>query len=266
MAHRQSRPAPFGARLSRTTPTASSYVSPTGRCCKGPRGSMVLATSDGLHLLNAKMQVKHLFPSRHAILNIRHADTALKTQKTAHASHRKPSEELLALELGLIDGTVTNEAAALRLLELFGASLEDALLPALLHSNAGVHRTWSCENAVSTPSAEREEPAADAAAPPAPSAALMRARVARGKRWAASGRQSVGSERASGIEQPVRLSDVDPVLARSARDPSAEEADATVSSVHALTLGSPRVSLGGGGGGWREPSGTFWCGASPRRR
>ena len=50
----------------------------------------------------------------------------------------------------------------------------------------------------------------------APSAALMRARVARGKRWAASGRQSVGSERASGIEQPVRLSDVDPVLARSA--------------------------------------------------
>ena len=228
---------------------------------------MVLATSDGLHLLNAKMQVKHLFPSRHAILNIRHADTALKTQKTAHASHRKPSEELLALELGLIDGTVTNEAAALRLLELFGASLEDALLPALLHSNAGVHRTWSCENAVSTPTAERDEPAADvAAAPPAPSAALMRARVARGKRWAASGRQSVGSERASGIEQPVRLSDVDPVLARSARDPSAEEADATVSSVHALTLGSPRVSLGGGGGGWREPSGTFWCGASPRRR
>ena len=93
----------------------------------------------------------------------------------------------------------------------------------------------------------------------------MRARVARGKRWAAvSGRQSVGSER--GIEQPVRLSDVDPVLARSARDPSAEEADATVSSVHALTLGSPRVSLGGGGGGWREPTGTFWCGASPRRR
>ena len=77
----------------------------------------------------------------------------------------------------------------------------------------------------------------------------MRARVARGKRWAASGRQSVGSERASGIEQPVRLSDVDPVLARSARDPSAEEADATVSSVHALTLGSPRVGLGGGGGG-----------------
>jgi hypothetical protein len=228
---------------------------------------MVLATSDGLHLLNAKMQVKHLFPSRHAILNIRHADTALKTQKTAHASHRKPSEELLALELGLIDGTVTNEAAALRLLELFGASLEDALLPALLHSNAGIRRTWSCENAVSTPTAERDEPAADAAAaPPAPSAALMRARVARGKRWAASGRQSVGSERASGIEQPVRLSDVDPVLARSARDPSAEEADATVSSVHALTLGSPRVSLGGGGGGWREPTGTFWCGASPRRR
>ena len=89
---------------------------------------MVLATSDGLHLLNAKMQVKHLFPSRHAILNIRHADKALKTQKTAHASQRKPSEELLALELGLIDGTVTNEAAALRLLELFGASLEDALL------------------------------------------------------------------------------------------------------------------------------------------
>ena len=37
------------------------------------------------------------------------------------------------------------------------------------------------------------------------------------------------------------------MLARSARDPSAEEADATVSSVHALTLGSPRVSLGGGG-------------------
>ena len=122
---------------------------------------MVLATSDGLHLLNAKMQVKHLFPSRHAILNIRHADTALKPQKTA--SQRKPSEELLALELGLIDGTVTNEAAALRLLELFGASLEDALLPALLHSNAGVHRTWSCENAVSTPTAERDEPAA---APP----------------------------------------------------------------------------------------------------
>ena len=58
---------------------------------------------------------------------------------------------------------LANEAAALRLLELFGASLEDALLPALLHSNAGVHRTWSCENAVSTPSAEREEPAADAA-------------------------------------------------------------------------------------------------------
>ena len=153
---------------------------------------MVLATSDGLHLLNAKMQVKHLFPSRHAILNIRHADKALKTQKTA--SQRKPSEELLALELGLIDGTVSNETAALQLLELFGASLEDALLPALLHSNAGVHRTWSCENAVSTPTAERDDPAAAAAAaPPAPSAALMRARVARGKRWAASGRQSVGS-------------------------------------------------------------------------
>ena len=61
-------------------------VSPTGRCCKGPRGSMVLATSDGLHLLNAKMQVKHLFPSRHAILNIRHADKRSRRRRLCVAA------------------------------------------------------------------------------------------------------------------------------------------------------------------------------------